>query len=52
MRLTEAEFEAIRREARRRSWSISQVMRQRTLKGLAVVELVEGMAEEQKAAGQ
>ena len=50
IRLTPEELDAIRREAVRRGWSISQVMRRRTLKGLdvAAVPASEG---EQKAVG-
>ena len=36
IRLTPEELEAIRREGVRRGWTISQVMRRRTLKGLTV----------------
>lgn len=50
IRLTPEELEAIKREADRRGWSISQVMRRRTLKGLDVVVVPAGEGE-QKAAG-
>lgn len=50
IRLTPDELEAIRREAIRRGWSIAQVMRRRTLKGLDVAPVPMG-EEERKAVG-
>jgi len=50
IRLTPEELEAIRREATRRGWSISQVMRRRTLKGLDVASVSVG-EDERKAVG-
>jgi hypothetical protein len=50
IRLTPEELEAIRREAVRRGWSISQVMRRRCLKGLDVQAVPAG-DEQRKAVG-
>ncbi len=53
IRLTREEFEAVRREAERRDWSMAKVMKNRALKGLHVEPECEAPeAEMPKAVGQ
>lgn len=50
IRFTVDEFEALRREGNRRSWTFAQVVRKRALKGLDVAVVSVG-DESQKAVG-
>lgn len=53
VRLTLGEYEAVLREAKRRSWTIAQALRHRALKGLTVVEgTPQELTELDKAGGQ
>lgn len=52
VRLSQQEYEAVKREAKRRGWSLGQVMRRRALKGLTVVAPEVGEADALKAVGQ
>lgn len=52
VRLSKEEYEAVKREAERRGWSMGQTMRRRALKGLTVREVDQDPETELKAVGQ
>ena len=52
VRLSPAEFEAIKQQAERRGWSVSQFMRSRSLRGLTVEVVAASEEQVTKAVNQ